>query len=302
MGYSGRYHAASLAAVFLALAIGILIGVGLGHDVIPAAQRDLEQSLKSDLSDSRGRAETLQGQLNQERSFATQVFPSLVGGQLRGERIAVVALGALPDDMKGDIESLVGANSSTGATLGEVAVIREPPDLHALASAAASGTPARHLASNQDALPGVARRVGRALIVGGPPLARFRGATLSRISGRPGGIDGVIVVRSQPTDMNQNQSAATATLESGILAGLERTANTPVVGVERSDSEISSIGFFDSQGVSATVDSIDLVSGQVALAYALAGAEGNYGVKATADRFLPALRHPAPPAAVRGSP
>ncbi len=42
MGYSGRYHAASLAAVFLALAIGILIGVGLGHNVLSGAQRDLE--------------------------------------------------------------------------------------------------------------------------------------------------------------------------------------------------------------------------------------------------------------------
>jgi hypothetical protein len=102
--------------------------------------------------------------------------------------------------------------------------------------------------------------------------------------------------------MNQNQSAATAALESGILAGLERAPSTPVVGVERTDAESSSIAFFDSQGISATVDSIDLVSGQVALAYALAGAEGNYGVKATADRFLPALRHPVPPAAVRGSP
>ena len=29
MGYSARYHAASLAAVFLALAVGILIGVGI---------------------------------------------------------------------------------------------------------------------------------------------------------------------------------------------------------------------------------------------------------------------------------
>ena len=34
MGYSARYHAASLAAVFLALAIGILIGVGLGDNVV----------------------------------------------------------------------------------------------------------------------------------------------------------------------------------------------------------------------------------------------------------------------------
>lgn len=303
MGYSGRYHAASLAAVFLALAIGILIGVGLGHNVIPAAQKDLEQSLKSDLSDARGRADTLQSQLNQERDFSQQVFPSLVGGQLAGARIAVVALGALPDDMKGDIESVVGTDNPTGAALGEVAVVREPPDLHAIAAAAAKGTPARHLtARNQDALPALARRMGRALVVGGPPLARFRGAMLSRTSGRPGGIDGVIVVRSQPTDMNQEQSAATGALESGILAGLERTGRTPVVGVERSDSDTSSIAFFDSQGIHATVDSIDLVSGQVALAYALGGAEGNYGTKATADRFLPALRHPRPPAAVRRSP
>ena len=29
MGYSARYHAASLAAVFLALAVGILIGAGI---------------------------------------------------------------------------------------------------------------------------------------------------------------------------------------------------------------------------------------------------------------------------------
>ena len=47
MGYSGRYHAASLAAVFLALAIGILIGVGLGDDVVSSAAEDLEASLRS---------------------------------------------------------------------------------------------------------------------------------------------------------------------------------------------------------------------------------------------------------------
>jgi hypothetical protein len=294
MGYSGRYHAASLAAVFLALAIGILIGVGLGHNVIPAAQKDLEQSLKSDLSNARGRSDALQADLNQERYFSQQVFPGLVGGQLRGDRIAVVALGGLPDDMKGNIESVVGPSSPTGAVLGEVAVVGEPPDLRALASAA-SGTPARHLGRNPDALAALARRVGKALVVGGPPLARFRGAILSRISGRPGGIAGVIVVRSQPTDMNQNQSAATSALESGILAGLQATGSPPVVGVERSDSDTSSIGYFESQDLPATVDSIDLVSGQVALAYALAGAEGNYGVKATADRFLPDLGHPSPP-------
>ena len=50
MGYSARYHAASLAAVFLALAVGILVGVGFVSDVVSGTAEDLEQSLKSDLS------------------------------------------------------------------------------------------------------------------------------------------------------------------------------------------------------------------------------------------------------------
>ena len=93
MGYSGRYHAASLAAVFLALAIGILIGVGLGHKVVSGTTKNLEQSLKSDLASARGRADDLQGQLNRQNEFEQQVYPTLAGRVLRGERIAVVALG-----------------------------------------------------------------------------------------------------------------------------------------------------------------------------------------------------------------
>ena len=54
MGYSARYHAASLAAVFLALAIGILIGVGFGSDIVTGTADDLEQSLHPDLDDARG--------------------------------------------------------------------------------------------------------------------------------------------------------------------------------------------------------------------------------------------------------
>src|SRR3954451_11808567 len=84
MGYSGRYHAASLAAVFIALAIGILIGVGLGHNVLRGAQRDLETSLKSDLAGTQDRNQALQGELNQERDFSTQVYPALVGHLLSG--------------------------------------------------------------------------------------------------------------------------------------------------------------------------------------------------------------------------
>jgi hypothetical protein len=291
MGYSGRYHAASLAAVFLALAIGILIGVGLGHNVLSGAQRDLEKSLKSDLSNTRDRNQALQGDLNQAREFGDQIYPGLVGNLLSGRRIAVIALGGLPDNIKGDIDAVVGGNSPTAARLAEVAVVREPPDMHALA-ADARGTPWAHAARDPDALASLARRFGRALIVGGPTLARYRDPLLSGISGRPGRISGVILVRDRPTDLGPHQSAVADGVETGILEGLQRSPSIPVVGVERSDTDPSSIGFYGSTGLRATVDSIDLVSGRVALAYALDGAAGNYGIKSTADRLLPALGQP----------
>ena len=112
----------------------------------------------------------------------------------------------------------------------------------------------------------------------------------------------MIVVRDRPEDLRSHQASATDGLEAGILAGSGRAGAVPVVGVERSDTDPSSIGFFDSAGLRATVDSIDLVSGRVALAYALGGTEGNYGIKATADRLLPALRRRPPDSPARASP
>jgi hypothetical protein len=292
MGYSARYHAASLAAVFLALAIGILIGVGLGNKVYKSARNDLEQSLKSDLAGSRTRADDLQSQLNRERDFSAQIYPALVSNLLRGKRIAVVALGAMPEDMKGDIESVVGTDSPTGAQLSEVAVVKEPPDPHALAAAVPGGSPARKVVRDPAALAALARRAGRSLVTGGPLFDHVQDALLADVSGRPGGIDAVIVIRDRPSDLGSGQSDATDSLEGGLLDGIERARGVPVVGVERSDSDGSQVAFFDSEGLTATVDSIDLDSGRVALAYALAGAGGDYGIKASADRLLPALRRP----------
>ena len=93
------------------------------------------------------------------------------------------------------------------------------------------------------------------------------------------------------TSARPNPTPPTASRR-GSWTGSRAPEAIPVVGVERSDSDGSQIGFYDSQGLSATVDSIDLMSGRVALAYALNGVEGDYGIKASADRLLPALRRP----------
>ncbi len=62
----------------------------------------------------------------------------------------------------------------------------------------------------------------------------------------------------------------------------------PVVGVERSGTDPSSIAFFDALGLT-TVNNVEDVAGQVALVYALRGAQGNFGVGEDADELLPGL-------------
>ncbi len=283
MGYSSRYHAASLAAVFLALAIGILIGVGFGSDIVSGTAEDLEQSLAADLDEARAEADSLEAELEAERAFDAAVYPAVVAGVLRGEEVALVGLGGLDPEIANDVEAAIGP---AGGGLTEVAAVRAPPDLDALAGSL-DGREARALSrGSEEELRDYAERAGRLLVRGGPGFDELRGTLLTRYSGSPDGIDSVVVVRQRPDDLEPGEETTTDVLEQGIVAGLRASATT--VGAERSDADPSSIGFFDAQGV-ATVDNIDLTSGRVALVYALDGAAGNFGRKETADSLLPDL-------------
>ena len=286
MGYSGRYHAASLAAVFLALAVGILIGVGFGDDLIQGTAEDLERSLESDLDEARQQAAEAEAELARERETSDLLYPAVVGDRLDRMRVAIIALGSLPEGVSTNIEQ---ALEPTGATLSEVAVVSEPPDteeaVNALAGARASAL------SRGEGLELAAKRAGLALAEGAPRFDALRAALLSRYSGQPEETDAAVLVRERPAELTSRESEDTDRLEAGMVEGLRR-AEITLVGVERSDAESSSIAAFSDQDLSS-VDSVDLISGRVALVLALDGAEGTFGVKETADRLLPELLPPA---------
>jgi copper transport outer membrane protein MctB len=286
LGYSARYHVASLAAVFLALGIGILIGTGLGKNVVNDTTRKLESSLKGDLESARSQASTLRGQLRQQQEFGQAVYPPLTNKALAGQRLAVVALGGLDDTLRSDIERVVGPQNGTGAVVREFAVVREPPDLSSL-NADLRGTHIHPLRRGTGSIATFGRRAGRALVLGGPFFPRVSGSLLARRSGNAGRIGAVIVARLAPTDLRPAAASATSELEGGILDGL-KAAGVPVVGVERTGADQSSLPLFHAHGL-ATVDDLDLTAGQVALVYALAGARGSFGVGPSATRLLPPL-------------
>jgi hypothetical protein len=282
MGFSARYHAASLAAVFLALAIGILIGAGLGGDVVSGTAENLEESLKSDLTEAQEENAALQTDLDREREVSGLLYPVVVGDRLLGREVAIVALGDLADDVSADVEE---ALEPTGASVSAVAVVDEPPDVGALIDALA-GSRGERLPRGA-ALDRAATAAGEALVRGGRDFGGVRETVLDRFSGTPGDVDAVVLVRDRPQDLTARVREDTDRLESGLIDGMG-DAGATVVGAERSDDDDSSIAFFEDHGLSS-VDSIDLSSGEVALVFALAGTEGSFGVKASADRLLPEL-------------
>jgi Copper transport outer membrane protein, MctB len=286
MGYSGRYHATSLIAVFLALAVGIVIGAALGGDTIDDTRKNLEQSLTGNLQDARDRADELNGELGRANEFSSRVYPVLVRDQLRERRIGVLALGDLPQDV---LDSIEDALEPTGGRLVAVGVVREPVDTRALAGDL-SKTRFADLARNPDAQTAFGVGVGRQLVLGGTLLEPVRGHLFSRASGNFGALDGVIVVRDQPQDMGPQQRATTGRIEAGLVSGITAT-RAPAVGVEASDAESSSVSFFVGNDL-ASVDDINLVAGRLATVFALLGAEGSFGVKSSADRLLPDLLAP----------
>src|ERR1700744_1097253 len=108
MGYSARYHATSLIAIFIALAVGILIGAEFGGDALSETRKNLEHSLVGNLQDARSHAEDLSGELGHADEFDEKVYPVLTSERLQGQRIGLIAFGSLPSEITGVAEAALG--------------------------------------------------------------------------------------------------------------------------------------------------------------------------------------------------
>jgi hypothetical protein len=283
-----RYHAISLAAVLLALVLGVLIGIAIGDSsLLSSAHNGVVHNLDSELGEARHRSETVQQKLVEEEAFASGLYPLAVHEMLRGRNVGLVFLGASSDE----VNSLVRATvTHAGGSLATVVAVREPLELEGIARAAA-GTRYAALAGSPQLLERFAEISGHELVSGGPAaarglLGRARASLLSAFDGQLTHLEGVVVMRADAAGASAAQRQGVEAFESGLLAGLA-AANVPTVGVELKGSEPSQIGWYESKGISS-VDDLDLLSGQAALAYALAGQHGSFGIKTTADSLLPA--------------
>jgi hypothetical protein len=312
-----RYHAVSLAAVLLALAVGIVIGVAIGDsNLVSSAKSGIVRDLSSEVGAAQRQTSQLRGQLAREEAFANDLYPIAVHGLLTGRSIGLVFFGNGSDAVDGFVRDAV---AQAGGNLVTVAAVREPMDLAGLARAAAgthfaalagaatqsSGSGAAGSGSAAGAEGGTpllekfGGLVGRQLVSGGQAvgrelLSRVRSQLLSAFDGVLGRLDGLVILRAEPSGMSAEDAQAAAAFESGVVGGVS-AAGVSAVGVELTSSEPSQVSWYQARGLSS-VDDIDATAGQAALVYALNGSHGAYGEKPTANSLLPsavgAVSHP----------
>jgi hypothetical protein len=287
-----RYHVASLAAVFLMLVVGILVGVGIsGRGFVDDAERKQLDgriaALEEEVEAAKVDTEDLERRQEAAEDFVKGAYPVLAENRLAGKRIAVLVLGSV-DPTVGFVQR---ALDDSGGRLARMRAVTLPLRRDEVEAALAE-KPELAGYVGDDQLRNVGRDLGRELAIGGetPLWDALEGEIVEERSGdfaEP--VDGVVVIRTA-----EPQAAESSRFLAGLYEG-PRSTGVPVVGVERSRVEQSAIPVFQRHSVS-TVDGVDTELGRLGLVLLLGGAEpGDYGTRDTAeDGILPPIE-PLPP-------
>jgi hypothetical protein len=290
-----RYHVASLAAVFVALVIGIFVGVGLsGKGFVNDAERANLQARIDELRAERDtavqRASIADVRGEALDDFAETSYPELVAGRLDGKAVGVVFVGSVDQSIAGAIRRSV---ADAGGRVALMRALRVPLDTESVDEALRADPELRELAG-EARRERLGRELARELVGGGPTpiLRRLAAALVEEQSGiSPVALDAVVVARPARPQQGETQEFL-----AGLYGGIAST-RIPSAGVDVRGTERSPLPAFRRRGLS-TVEAIDEAAGRVALVFLLGGARpGSYGMGADAvDGVLPDPP-PAPPPA-----
>lgn len=106
-----RSHAISLAAVFLALAIGIALGSGLLSNTVLSGLRDDKQEMQQQIDTLTGERNALNEKLSAANDFDAQVAPRILAGSLADKTVVIFRT---PDAADDDIEGLTRLVTQAG--------------------------------------------------------------------------------------------------------------------------------------------------------------------------------------------
>src|SRR3954471_18805081 len=108
-----RYHLLSIIAVFLALAIGIVVGTTALNGYVVDDLRSRNGAVIRDKRGLEAEVRDLRNQVSKRDQFAAAVGPSAVAGALAGERVLVITTPGAAEDVVGSLTTLIGQAGGT---------------------------------------------------------------------------------------------------------------------------------------------------------------------------------------------
>lgn len=285
-----RHHVYSLAAVFLALALGMLIGSSFAaHSPSGSAGRRTIQRYETDMGSlrleiikaARNSAEKDMS-LKAYREYCTAVMPMVINSKLNWRNVAIVQTGDY-DELTGSVKKaleMAGAQVTCTADIddtfsfGDDAKISQFLVNHGLGST-------HNPKSDRDKF----FRIFANTLCTGKYAYLVSSLEDSKIAVFNGSCDKsckMVVLVGGASSVSKNLSQS---VDAQLLGQFEKLGVT-VVGCETSDAASSYIPAWHKAGV-ATVDNADDAMGQTCLIYAINGETANFGIKKTSDRLIP---------------
>jgi copper transport outer membrane protein MctB len=298
-----RSHAISLAAVFLALAIGVALGSGLLSNTVLSGLRDDKHQMQNQINGLTDDKNALNEKLSAAGEFDAQMSPRILKDGLTGKS---VVLFRTPDAADDDVEALTRFIGQAGGTVsGTIALTQEFVDANSseklLSVVNSPIVPAGRQLSTKSVDQGsqAGDLLGIALLRGKDPAAPAvddtqRDAVLAALrdtgfvaygSQHVGAADTALIVTGGALREDAgNQGATVARLAAGlaphgtgtVVVGRDGSATgTAAVAVTRSDKALT--------GAVSTVDDVDSQSGRITTVLALqeltgGGKPGQYGI------------------------
>jgi hypothetical protein len=299
-----RYHVVSLAAVFIALAIGLVVGTAAFNGPAADALAGSVDRLRNDNHRLQDEVNHLTEEAEQEERFAAEALSYLIGNRLTGKRILLVTTTVADKDyidgVADALETVAGAKITGRLSIQKKFV--DPANKEELLDLAANPeiTPAgvTGLPANSNGVETSAALLAAVLMDRDPPvdaravLTAYKDGAYLIGSDVTGPAEAVVVLAGAPyteKDADKLNGALKTFVEqfdkSGpvVVAGESTAGAGNLVGAVRGDSELS-------KPVS-TVDSAGSPQGRAAVLLALAdqleGRAGHYGVGGGATSLLP---------------
>jgi hypothetical protein len=320
-----RYHLVSIVAVFLALAIGIVLGSTELQGTTIDALRSSSNLLKSQLTTAEGQRDAYQGQESASEKFLQAAELQLIGGTLAGDSIVIVTEPGAPGSVVDGVKQAAGVAGATVA--GQVALQPKFYDVSG-ANLSSLGGINSQVADNTGAVldatanPQTQYQQNAAQLIASAILEKTAGVDLLTeasaqsllgayaqggylsVSGTPRGTLAVIVSPQAAPAAGANDPANQV-----LLAVAQEFANASAAtlvagsttGSAQPGSAMSALRSSSASGAVSSVDNADTTLGQVlvmeALAAQLAGQKPNsYGISGASSVSPVQVPSSSPPA------